>query len=172
LQSGCRVISLSLGVRTGVGAGPDPVYEKIAAVAAESRCLLIAAAGNESAPSVDQPAASTSIMGVTASTRAGVVAIWANRGEPDGRAAVNLTAPGVGIRSAWNDGGYRVLDGTSCATPIVAGIAALYQERHPEMSSDQIWNQMCRTARRLTDPLTRMPLPATAAGSGLVQAPL
>lgn len=171
LRSGCRVISLSLGVPTGMAAGPDPVYEKIAAVAAESRCLVVAAAGNESATSIDQPAASTSIMGVTASTRAGVIATWANRGQPDGRAAINLSAPGVGIRSAWNDGGYRLLDGTSCATPIVAGIAALFCQRHPEMRSDQIWDAMCRTALPLANPLTRMPLPPTTAGAGLVQAP-
>lgn len=171
LRSGCRVISLSLGVPTGIAAGPDPVYEKIAAVAAESRCLVVAAAGNESAASIDQPAASTSIMGVTASTRAGVIAMWANRGQSDGRAAINLSAPGVGIRSAWNDGGYRLLDGTSCATPIVAGIAALFCQHHPEMRSDQIWDAMCRTALPLANPLTRMPLPPTTAGAGLVQAP-
>lgn len=38
---------------------------------------------------------------------------------------VEVTAPGVCILSAWNDGGYNIISGTSMASPHAAGAAAL-----------------------------------------------
>jgi subtilisin family serine protease len=43
------------------------------------------------------------------------------------RAAV--AAPGVAIHSTRRGGGYEVMDGTSMASPHVAGVAALWAER-------------------------------------------
>lgn len=53
-------------------------------------------------------------------------------------ADVDIIAPGVCIKSTWNDGGYNTISGTSMATPHVAGAAALYKATHPNATPDQV----------------------------------
>ncbi|MDO8512030.1 MAG: S8 family peptidase [bacterium] len=51
---------------------------------------------------------------------------------------VDLGAPGVNIFSTWKSGGYNTINGTSMATPHVAGAAALYINSHP----GSVWSQV------------------------------
>lgn len=51
---------------------------------------------------------------------------------------IDLIAPGVCIKSTWNDGGYNTISGTSMASPHVAGAAALYVSSHPGSTPDGV----------------------------------
>jgi len=65
---------------------------------------------------------------------------WAaSRRKPD------LSAPGVNIRTAYNDGGYNSLSGTTFSTPHVAGVIALMLQKNPDLTDKQIWQILAST---------------------------
>lgn len=63
-----------------------------------------------------------------------------------------VVAPGVGIRSAVRGGGYAVFQGTSMASPHVAGAVLLLKEAFPTASGTEIKFALYNTAVDLGDP--------------------
>ncbi|MBN1955101.1 MAG: S8 family serine peptidase [Anaerolineae bacterium] len=70
--------------------------------------------------------------------RLGSLAAFSGRGPSavSGLSKPDVSAPGVEIRSAFNDGGYLVSGGTSSASPHVAGQAALIWSAQPGLIGD------------------------------------
>jgi subtilisin family serine protease len=166
---GCRVISMSLGAPTEVGERFSQVYEQVARRALRAGTLIVAAAGNDShrpqvAP-VSHPANCPSILAVAALNPDLTVAVFSCAGlNPDG-GQVDIAAPGVDVHSAWpHPVNYRRLQGTSMATPHVAGIVALLAQANPAASAAELKSLLLTGARRLQ-------IPAVDIGVGLVQAP-
>ena len=62
---------------------------------------------------------------------------------------VSIAAPGVGIYTTANGGGYRSASGTSFSSPIVAGAAALVLSRRPDYSPAQVESVLKATATDL-----------------------
>jgi subtilisin family serine protease len=95
------------------------------------------AAGNGDAAGVPQNACNSSparvagALTVGATDRTDAPASFSNYGS-----CVDLFAPGVGITSDWgtSDTATNTISGTSMATPHVAGVAALYLQRHTSAS--------------------------------------
>ena len=166
LDKGCQVISMSLGATADEGGGYSPVFEQVGQIAAERRCILIAAAGNESerelgiVAAVNHPANCPSIMAVGGLTPALEVAEYSCAGTGESAGQVDIAAPGDEILSAKPGGGYRRQSGTSMATAFVAGLAALMWEQYPKASAGEIWAKLVQQARRLA-------LPASDVGAGL-----
>ena len=141
--------------------------------------LLVAASGNESRRDVNPdfeitagpPAAADTIVAVGA---VGEDDSQAERFEvaPFSNVGVQVCAPGVGILSAQTGGGLVAFNGTSMATPHVAGVAALWAEKllletdaiDPKVLSNRLIGQ----ATKLVISGDRDPLDI---GTGMVQVP-
>jgi subtilisin len=166
----CVAISMSLGRPTTEGEKPDPLYEEVGNAALDEECLIIAAAGNESARDFGQiapvgaPANSPSILAVAAVDPKLKVASFSSGGINPGGGEVNISGPGVSVYSSFPRPRLsRVLDGTSMACPHVAAVAALWAESDPSLRGRKLWDALVKSARELG--------PARDYGAGLTRVP-
>ena len=130
LGLGVRVLNLSLGFR---GYWPD--FLAITRILRRKRVLPVFAVGNEYAGSSRSPGNYSEALSVGACDKKGRVADFSSSQRFDRRVdpiVPDLVAPGVDIVSAKPGGGYQSMDGTSMATPHVAGLAALLLEAKPK----------------------------------------
>ena len=130
-DQGAKVINLSLGSAYGTNVERDAVR-----YAQGKGVVIVAASGNESATSVGYPATYDGVIAVGATRYDGAVAAYSNGGS-----TLDVVAPGGDMavdqnRDGYNDGilqevvigtqhGYDFYEGTSMASPHVAGVAAL-----------------------------------------------
>ena len=80
------------------------------------------------------------VISVAATDQADVRATFSNFGTN-----VDVSAPGVNILSTFPDDGYDFLDGTSMASPHVAGLAALVWSRSRALTNQQVRQTIERT---------------------------
>ena len=105
-------------VNMSFGGGGD--FSAPVRLGADSDILMVAAAGNDSTSSPQQPASCEGVIGVGALEADGWnLAYYSNFGEN-----TNLVAPGT-VYTAAAGGGYRTMNGTSFSSPIVAAALAL-----------------------------------------------
>jgi subtilisin len=146
------------------------VFDQVGRRALRAGTLIVAAAGNDSnrpglINPVSHPANCPSIMAVAAIDQQLRVARFSNAGLNAQGGQVDIAAPGVAVHSAWpRPVLYNRINGTSMATPHVAGIAAQLAEANPTARGAALWALLVQAARRL-------PLLARDVGAGLVQAP-
>ena len=149
LESGIKVLSMSLGWR-----GYDPSFLVITRRLRQQGVLPVFAIGNEGIGTSRSPGNYPETLSVGAIDRARHVAAFSgsvrfNRDQdpiqPD------IVAPGVSIISAKPGNGYQSMDGTSMATPHVAGVAALLWQARPDATVDQVELAIRQTCTRLED---------------------
>ncbi|WP_405510184.1 S8 family peptidase [Streptomyces cyaneofuscatus] len=130
------VLNASLG-----GARSRAVDAAVEAVA-DAGVLPVVAAGNEDQDACDvSPAAADGVVTVGASDRQDRETAFSNWGS-----CVSLYAPGADIVSAKLGGGTVSLNGTSMASPHVAGVAALYKQDNPSATPAAVTSWLTDTA--------------------------
>ncbi|MFD6754106.1 type VII secretion-associated serine protease mycosin [Micromonospora gifhornensis] len=104
--------------------------------------VVVAAAGNNPQDhQVQYPAAASGVIAVGGIDSDGRHAPTSVTGP-----AVDIVAPSVGIYSTSIKGKYRVGTGTSGATAIVAGAAALVRAKYPYLPADEVAHRLTATA--------------------------
>jgi len=73
-----------------------------------------------------------------------------------GKKSVDLFAPGVKIYSSVPDTGYAYLNGTSMASPCVAGVATIIREYFPKLTAKQVKKILMKSVTPIT---TKVPMP-------------
>lgn len=124
-----RVINLSLGTTKPQFFAP---LHDLLDRAYQAGCIVVAAANNLPQPSFPS-VFSSSLISVIKSDEVDPMNFGFHFGE-----IIELTAPGVNVRTPWPGGGYRNLTGNSFACPHIAGIIALLIEKHPNLTPFQV----------------------------------
>ncbi|SDK56993.1 type VII secretion-associated serine protease mycosin [Lentzea albidocapillata subsp. violacea] len=143
---GAKVVNLSLGFSSSM----TPTLVKAVNYAIEKDVVLVAATGNDGRE-VSAPANINGVIAVAGTNKEGKPWASSNVG-----ADTVLAAPAAGIvtiapHSVYASG-YAEMDGTSAASAIVSGVAALVRAKHPDMAAKDVVNALVRTATDLADP--------------------
>ena len=133
VQNGANVINMSLG-------SPDlaPVIKDAIAYASSQGVIVVSAAGNESEAEPSTPARYAVDYGVAVGAvgRSNNFADFSNQAG-NNSSMIYVTAPGKGIFSSIPNGRFDTWNGTSMATPHVAGILALMLDANPNLTDAQ-----------------------------------
>lgn len=74
-----------------------------------------------------------------------------------GKKSVDLFAPGVRIYSTTPENNYKDLDGTSMASPVATGVAALIMSYFPELSALEVKDVLRRSTRKFDNLMITRP---------------
>jgi hypothetical protein len=143
VRRGRSVINLSLGSSEFI-----PIEEQAILSAFGAGSLVVVAAGNErdKGSPHDYPASYNHVLTVGSTDQNDNVSSFSNRSP-----FMDLAAPGEAIPAAIPtsifSSGYSQVDGTSFATPLVAGASAAVWTSRPSLANTQLFDLMRSTAR-------------------------
>ena len=165
VDNGAWVINMSFGKSFS----PEKSWVDEAVKYASSKgVLLVHAAGND-AKNIDiednfpsrnfdsdtlQPFSNWITVGASGATQKELAAPFSNYGKRE----VDVFAPGVRIYSTIPGGNtYGEKDGTSMASPVVAGLAGLILSYYPELTPEQVISIIKNSSMKITDKTTYKP---------------
>jgi serine protease len=154
VDAGADIINLSLGApqtRQTMKRAVEYAYE-------DNDVLMICAAGNDSTSPVSYPARYEECVAVSALNPDEELAKFSNYGS-----GVDVAAPGVNVLSTIPTDEYREFSGTSMASPVAAGVAALGLAADPDLTASEL-------RARLESTAVDVGLPETEQGAGRVDA--
>ena len=141
VDHGAKVINASWGSPMP-GAAAEAAYQ----YALQKDVVFVSAVGNSgNNETKSYPGATEGVIGVAATTDIDTWGSFSTWGD-----WVDLAAPGEGILSTYpvaKGNGYRIMRGTSMASPLVAGVAALVRSQHPGWTNVQVADRLYATAK-------------------------
>jgi thermitase len=141
---GAGVINLSLSTHTHT----HVTNELIADLATNGRgVVVVAAAGNEGSGQPEFPAAEggSRVLSVGASTPTDTLATWSNYGS-----WVRVAAPGVSLWSTMPGGQFASWSGTSMASGLASGEAALVRATYPLLNAQNVIARIANTSHKIS----------------------
>jgi hypothetical protein len=167
---GVDVLTSSLGYTTFQDASTNYTYADLngdkalstraADWAAQAGILVLVAAGNEGNDPwryISVPADADSVLAVGAVTGGRQYAVFSSIGPtPDGRVKPDLAAMGRNSIIGTPGGGIAAGNGTSFATPILAGMVTGFWQAHPELTNMQVIDALKRSASQYSTPDERL----------------
>ncbi|MCD9016080.1 S8 family serine peptidase [Parachryseolinea silvisoli] len=134
-RQGARIINCSWGSYARSQISQDLINY----VTKDLGCLVVAAGGNRWEEKFVYPASYDNVLSVAALRENNVIAYTYNK-------AIDLSAPGIAIRTTDFGGGYTTIDGSSFSAPMTCGAAALVASIFPEYNGPQLGEQLRVTA--------------------------
>jgi thermitase len=125
---GVRIISISIA-----GSSSSSTLQSAVNYAWNKGAVIFAAAGNNSSSTCMYPACCTNVVAISATEPTDTFASFSNYGN-----WIALSAPGDGILTTMNGGGYGSWYGTSFATPIAAAVGALALSANPSLTNSAL----------------------------------
>lgn len=167
VENGANIISISIGTQFSpmvhtlspeeqkalaeeVSVAEAEVWDAVCKYAEDNGVLIVKSAGNENVYSgLDPNNRSSHELVVAAVDDTGQQSIWdpffmtggSNFGD-----VCQISAPGTAIYNAVPNNSYEMMNGTSMATPMVAGGAALLKSHNPSLTPVQLRNILVATA--------------------------
>ncbi|MDN5709323.1 MAG: S8 family serine peptidase [Planococcus sp. (in: firmicutes)] len=135
-DAGADIINMSLGNYYW----SEP-YQAAIDYAHERGTMVIASSGNDFTDDTHYPSGYENVMAVGSTDRADRFSSFSNYG-----ADQDISAPGTGIWSTIAGGSFASMSGTSMASPVVAGIAALVKANEPDLSNEEIAQRLYDTS--------------------------
>ena len=138
-DNGADVINMSWG-----GSGASNYGQNVCNYASSQGAILVAAAGNDNVSSVFYPAGYNNVISVASTTTNDGKSSFSNYGS-----WIDISSPGSSILSCNAASGYQITQGTSMASPLVAGLLGLMKSYAPNANNQDLINCLYSSAQNI-----------------------
>ncbi|WP_341357053.1 Ig-like domain-containing protein [Rossellomorea sp. y25] len=136
VHNGADIINMSLG-----SYNYSYSYNEAIQYAYNNGVVVVAAAGNENTSLTHYPSSYPNVISVASTDRYDQKSYFSNYGSE-----IDIAAPGSSIFSSLPYNSYGTMSGTSMASPVVAGVAALIVANEPDLTNAQVEQRLYATA--------------------------
>lgn len=149
LRSSYRIASVNMSLGGGAYSSycdSEPEYPVVASLRLAGIATVVASGNEYQSSKLSAPACLSNVISVGSTTDSDTVSDFSNSAP-----MLQLLAPGDDITSTYLSGSYLTGDGTSFATPIVAGAIATLREQNPQASVDTMLAMLKSTGLGVVD---------------------